>query len=276
MNRWNSQRDVAHVGRTCGPVMDRPQVGELSAERFGVAAINISDLTVMFHLGVGLCSAGDIQGRAGSERACLETPVHSGPQLAQLLESFAAYDVPGSGACRNNVGRIAAMGGDSMNAIGGSYMLSQQADRGLGDRQCIGCIDSKLGESRRMGFLADVFDFKHRCRDDFRHDDVPRCRVNHHSHVGAVKCASLEEQNLAAGVADLFGRRTDDLDSQPASSATLAAAIPAAMMLWPQACPMPGKESYSAQIATCRGPFPDVAVKAVGRPQLPRSTANPP
>jgi hypothetical protein len=49
----------------------------------------------------------------------------------------------------------------------------------------------------------------------------------------------------------------------------------AAMTLWPQAWPMPGSASYSAQTTTCRGPDPAVAWKAVGRSQIPGSTANP-
>jgi len=66
----------------------------------------------------------------------------------------------------------------------------------------------------------------------------------------------------------------------PASSATFAApsAAPtaeAAMMLWPHAWPMPGRQSYSAQIPMCRGPVPALARNAVGRPQIPFLTANP-
>ena len=48
---------------------------------------------------------------------------------------------------------------------------------------------------------------------------------------------------------------------RPSSSATSAnaSAVPtadAAMMLWPQACPMPGSASYSAQMPTTSGPLP--------------------
>ena len=59
----------------------------------------------------------------------------------------------------------------------------------------------------------------------------------------------------------------------PTSSATAAAAMPApaamaAMMLCPQACPIPGRQSYSAQMARCSGPLPARAKKAVGRSQI--------
>ena len=57
---------------------------------------------------------------------------------------------------------------------------------------------------------------------------------------------------------------------RPSSSATFAAAMPAptaeaAMMLWPQACPISGRASYSAQIAMWSGPEPARATNAVGR-----------
>ncbi len=57
----------------------------------------------------------------------------------------------------------------------------------------------------------------------------------------------------------------------PRSSATSASAsaVPtadAAMMLCPQACPMPGSASYSAQTPTTRSPLPNSARNAVSRP----------
>src|SRR5581483_4089313 len=66
----------------------------------------------------------------------------------------------------------------------------------------------------------------------------------------------------------------------PTSSATRAAASPAptalaAIRLWPQACPMRGRQSYSAQNARWSGPLPARATNAVGRPPSPRSTAKP-
>ena len=80
-------------------------------------------------------------------------------------------------------------------------------------------------------------------------------------------------QTSSAGVPITLSRR-------PTSSATLAAAIAAptaiaAMTLWPHACPMAGRESYSAQMAMCSGPLPVRATKAVGRSQMPLSTAKP-
>jgi hypothetical protein len=60
----------------------------------------------------------------------------------------------------------------------------------------------------------------------------------------------------------------------PTSSATFAAAsaaptADAAIMLCPHACPIPGNESYSAQIPMCNGPDPTVARNAVGKSQIP-------
>jgi hypothetical protein len=64
------------------------------------------------------------------------------------------------------------------------------------------------------------------------------------------------------------------------SSATAASPSPAptdiaAMMLWPQACPMAGSASYSAHTTTRNGPGPLRAEKAVSRPPTPRSTVKP-
>ena len=47
------------------------------------------------------------------------------------------------------------------------------------------------------------------------------------------------------------------------------------MILWPHAWPMPGKLSYSAQMAMCTGPDPARARNAVGRPQMSFSTVKP-
>jgi hypothetical protein len=40
----------------------------------------------------------------------------------------------------------------------------------------------------------------------------------------------------------------------------------AAMMLWPQACPIPGSASYSAQTPITNGPLPNSARNAVSSP----------
>lgn len=66
----------------------------------------------------------------------------------------------------------------------------------------------------------------------------------------------------------------------PSSSATAArpSAAPtdaAPFTLCPQAWPMPGRASYSAQNAMTRSPVPYVASTAVGRPPAPRVTSKP-
>src|SRR5215472_16043649 len=67
---------------------------------------------------------------------------------------------------------------------------------------------------------------------------------------------------------------------RPTSSATLAAATAAptaeaAMILWPQAWPISGRQSYSAQMPMFRGPDPARARNAVGKLQTPFSTEKP-
>ena len=84
--------------------------------------------------------------------------------------------------------------------------------------------------------------------------------MHHHRGVHAGERAALEQEDLAA--AALLGRRADDADREPdvvgdARRGERRRRPPiAAMMLWPQAWPMPGSASYSAQIATCSGPEP--------------------
>ncbi len=67
---------------------------------------------------------------------------------------------------------------------------------------------------------------------------------------------------------------------RPSSSATPASPMPAptaeaAMMLWPQAWPTPGRASYSAHTASTIGPEPISAVKAVGMPEVPAGHREP-
>ncbi len=66
----------------------------------------------------------------------------------------------------------------------------------------------------------------------------------------------------------------------PASPARPARARPAprpaaAMTLWPQAWPMPGRASYSQHTATTGPSVPASALKAVGNPKAPAATATP-
>ncbi len=93
--------------------------------------------------------------------------------------------------------------------------------------------------------------------------------VDHHGRVESVEGTAFEHEDLPA--AALFGRGAEEGDGQPqvvgeggqAEGGTDGAA---AMMLWPHACPISGRASYSAQIPTCTGPDPIVARTAVGRP----------
>ena len=60
-----------------------------------------------------------------------------------------------------------------------------------------------------------------------------------------------------------------------AASARPAPTAAAAMMLCPHACPRAGSASYSAQMPTCSGPVPVLAMNAVGSPQAFVSTSKP-
>ncbi len=69
--------------------------------------------------------------------------------------------------------------------------------------------------------------------------------------------------------------REPPVESRAVRAAKAAAAALTPMRLWPQAWPTPGRASYSARKATRGPPWPAVARKAVGRPQIPLSTWNP-
>ena len=105
-----------------------------------------------------------------------------------------------------------------------------------------------------MGFLAGAMNFEHGGGDDFGLDDIEGGGVNHHGGVDASETAAFEEEDFAAGVADFLGGRADDTDGEADfvsdfGAASAAPTAEAAMMSWPQAWPMPGRESYSAQMA---------------------------
>jgi hypothetical protein len=93
------------------------------------------------------------------------------------------------------------------------------------------------------------------------------------SHAPASRRSTFPPPCSSAGVPSSTTR-------SPSSSATAASPIAAptpaaAIMLCPQACPIPGSASYSAHSVTVRSPSPATASTAVGRPDAPTVTAKP-
>ena len=66
-----------------------------------------------------------------------------------------------------------------------------------------------------MGFLARVFHVEHGAGDDDRIDHVHGRGMDHHGGVRVRERAPLQEQDLAARVADFFRGRAEDADGQP-------------------------------------------------------------
>ena len=80
-------------------------------------------------------------------------------------------------------------------------MLTQQSKGCLSDRQRVGRVHPELGEGRGVRCFPCVVDVKCGNSDDFGTEQVKRRRMHHHGGVNAIKSASLELENLAAGVA---------------------------------------------------------------------------
>src|SRR5215831_7148291 len=159
-------------------------------------------------------------------------------------------------------------------------MLTQKSKGCLGNRDRIGRVHPEFREGRGVECLPRVVYVKHGSGDNFRTEHVKRCGMHHHSGVNAIKSAALELQNLATGVAHFFGRSADNGYGETdlvchLGAATAAPTAEAAMILWPQAWPISGRQSYSAQIPMFKGPDPARARNAVGKSQIPFSTEKP-
>ena len=106
-------------------------------------------------------------------------------------------------------------------------------------------------------------------------------RMHHHRGMHVAEGAMFQEENLPAPTAMLLCWRSDHLHREsevvgelfprpmPAPTALVA------MMLWPHAWPIPGRASYSAQIAMRSGPVPIVAMNAVESLPVSFCTSNP-
>ena len=88
-------------------------------------------------------------------------------------------------------------------------MLPQQPDRGLRDGERVRRVDPQLRESGGVRLFAGVVHFKHGSCDDLRAQHVEGRGMHHHGGMNPSKRAALQQQDLAAGVAHLFGGRAD-------------------------------------------------------------------
>ena len=165
-------------------------------------------------LGVRLVAAGDGQRGAGRQCAGLEAAVDLGLDGVQFVQGLGAHDVAGFGVGRDDVGRAAAVGDDAVDAVGRVDVLAQQADGRLGDGQRVRGVDAAFGKGRGVGFLARVGHVEHGAGDDGRVDHVHRGGMDHHGRMHVRERAPLQQQNLAARVADFFRGGAEYADGQ--------------------------------------------------------------
>jgi hypothetical protein len=97
-----------------------------------------------------------------------------------------------------------------VDAIGGTNVLAQEAERHLGDRQGVRGVHSALREGGGVGRFAGVADLKVRIGERYRGDVVRGAGMDHHRGMHAGKGPTFEQQDLSA-TAHLFGRRADDV-----------------------------------------------------------------
>ena len=84
MDRWHSQRDVAHVRGPGGT----PKVDEGPTERLCICLVNPGQLRVVLDVGVREVAADHLERRPGRDRSGLEAPDDALPQRLQLADPF--------------------------------------------------------------------------------------------------------------------------------------------------------------------------------------------
>src|SRR5207244_11877401 len=129
--------------------------------------------------------------------------------IVQLRERAGAYDVVGGGVRGHDVGRVAAVGDDAVDAVALPDVLPPEADRRLRDRERIGGVDPELREGGRVRRPARVADLEVPPRQGRRLDHVGRRRMYHHGRVHAREDAALEEEDLAAAALLRWGAEDD-------------------------------------------------------------------
>ncbi len=154
----------------------------------------------------------DLERGAGGERTRLEAAANERSDLIEARDAGTPDHPLGLRAGRDDVGGIAALGHDAVDAVGGTQLLAQQGDRGLGHDERVGGIDAEVREAGGVRLLARVRHVQGADRDDRGGRLVLGPRVDHHRGVDAVELAGLEEADLATP--GLLGGRAHDGDPQ--------------------------------------------------------------
>ena len=142
---------------------------------------------------------------------------------------------------RDNIGGVTALGNDAMHALGGTHVLAQESDSGLGNGQGIGSVNPLLRKGGGMCGFAGIVDLKVHIGQGLRHQGVRWSRMDHHGGMRSGKRPAFEQQDLSRTPISSAGvpmtRTVRPTSSATAAAAILAATDIAAMMLCPQACP---------------------------------------
>ena len=146
------------------------------------------------------------------------------------------------------LGLVAALGDDPVDPLAGLDVLAQGGHVHVAEHRRVERVATPCGEGGGVGGLAVVGDVRLVEGDDVHGGRSASAGGPSAAASTPAKPSAVDQRDLAP--AALLGRRADDHTRPPSSSASAAAARPApspaaAMTLWPQAWPMPGRASYS-------------------------------
>ncbi len=156
-----------------------------------------------------------------------------------------AHRVAQLGAAGNDVGGLPAVGDDAVHHLPRRQLLAQQPDRHLRDGDRVGGVDTQIRRDGGVRFAAGVADRRPPTAPATGRAAMssgPGCSITvaaMSSNVPALSSNAFPPPASSAGV-------PSSTTVRPSSSATSASAsaVPtaeAAMMLWPQACPISGQ-----------------------------------
>src|SRR5215470_5037386 len=140
MNGGQRQRYVPHVGRATTTLLCFA-VWENTAKRLGIAAVEGRYGRVMLHLRIGRTAPKDLQLRPGGECPGFKATQDFGTDLVEVIDRLGTHHV----SCRrlrwDNIWCITPLGDNTVHAIGGTNVLTQQPNGDLRDSQCVCSID---------------------------------------------------------------------------------------------------------------------------------------
>lgn len=112
-----------------------------------------------------------------------------------------------SGILGDDIGRIAAVGNDAVDAGIGPNGLPESTDMIISSHDCIQGVDPPIRRNGSMGRLPKKFDFELDPTEHFLTGPIEPTGVTHHRHVHIRKNASFGQKDFASST--LFGRGSD-------------------------------------------------------------------